>query len=95
MAQLIKSLKNRYWLVSYDENYNIKILYNNFYQKVYKLNYHASRVRKGSEIVIFSENQKIPSIKNPIDSNEIKYFESYNSKNQWLSQEELNHPPSA
>jgi Site-specific DNA methylase len=74
VSSMIRSLKNKFWLVSYDNNEHIKELYSSFRQQVYDLNYHAHTANKGSEILIFSDNLLVPSLTNPTDKNQIKFF---------------------
>jgi len=71
---LLKSLKNQYWIISYDNVSPIRYLYNNFRQKVYSLNYFAGGASKGSEVIIFNHNILIPDISNPTNSTEIKKY---------------------
>lgn len=74
IASLINSLKDNYWLVSYDNDENINKLYSQYRQQVYDLNYHAGRASVGSEILVFSDNLIVPKLSNPIDKEEIKYY---------------------
>ena len=74
ISQLISKLKDRYWLVSYDNDVNIRNLYQPFLQRTYELNYHAANASTGTEIMIYSHNLIVPEIHNPTNKNEIKYF---------------------
>lgn len=51
-----------YWIVSYDNHEEIKNIYNKFRIKEYDLQYTAHKKRTGGEIMIFSDNIKIPNI---------------------------------
>lgn len=42
------------WVVSYDNNQNIKDIYQQYRQAEYSLNYSAAKKTKGSEIIIYS-----------------------------------------
>lgn len=44
------------WLVSYDNNSNIKAIYQQYRQNEYSLNYSANKKVKATEIVIYSHN---------------------------------------
>jgi DNA adenine methylase len=74
IAQTISRLKNRYWLVSYDNDKNISNLYLDFLQRTYELNYHANNATKGTEIMIYSDNLIVPEMYSPVDKNELKAF---------------------
>lgn len=84
IAEIISKLKNRYWLVSYDNDKNISDLYNNFLQRTYELNYHASSPSKGTEIMIYSDNLIVPEMNNPIDKKEIKDFNLKGLNASWI-----------
>ncbi|VEH67309.1 Site-specific DNA methylase [Rodentibacter pneumotropicus] len=43
------------WIVSYDNNPNIKEIYKNYRQSEYTLNYSANRKMKATEIIIYSD----------------------------------------
>lgn len=49
-----------HWLVSYDNNDNIKQIYGNYRQKEHILNYSAQLKTKAKEIIIYSNSLKIP-----------------------------------
>lgn len=84
ISQLIARLKNRYWLVSYDNDVNIRNLYQPFLQRTYELNYHASKASKGSEIIIYSHNLIVPEIRNPTSKIEIKKIDSQGLNENWI-----------
>ncbi len=84
ISQLITKLKNRYWLVSYDNDVNIRNLYKPFLQRTYELNYHAANAKKGTEIMIFSNKLIVPEIHNPTNKKEIKEFDLLGLKANWI-----------
>lgn len=84
ISQLISTLKDRYWLVSYDNDVNIRNLYQSFLQRTYELNYHAANASKGTEIMIYSHNLIIPEIHNPMNKNEIKKIDSMGLNGNWI-----------
>ncbi|OCG39755.1 DNA adenine methylase [Gilliamella sp. Bif1-4] len=49
-----------HWLVSYDNNENIKEIYKQYRQREYSLNYSAQLKMKAKEIIIYSDSLKIP-----------------------------------
>lgn len=71
IANIVKKLINRYWLVSYDNEMAIKDLYSDFRQKIYSLNYSVGKASKGSEVIIYNDKLFIPEIDNPTDKKEI------------------------
>lgn len=74
IADIVKKLTNRYWLVSYDNEIAIKDLYSDFRQKIYSLNYSVGKASKGSEVIIYNDNLFIPEIDDPTDKKEILNF---------------------
>lgn len=50
------------WLVSYDNVDEIKDIYSNYRKKIYSLQYSAQSKIMGSEVMIYSNNIKIPDI---------------------------------
>ncbi|MEX6269429.1 hypothetical protein AB6F56_08300 [Providencia huaxiensis] len=52
----ILSDSNFKWVVSYDNNDEIKKMYQKFHQKEYTLNYSANAKLKGKEVIIYSNN---------------------------------------
>jgi DNA adenine methylase len=60
ISKLIQSIKNNYWVVSYDYNKYISNLYKERKKFVYNLQYNASKVYLGQELFIFSNTLKIP-----------------------------------
>lgn len=86
ISQLISELKNRHWLVSYDNDVNIRVLYQSFLQRTYELNYHANNASKGTEIMIYSDNLIVPEIHDPTNKSEIKELYSLGLKATWIEQ---------
>ncbi|MAT53279.1 MAG: DNA methyltransferase [Saprospirales bacterium] len=84
ISELITSLKNRYWLVSYDNDENIRFFYRDFLQRTYELSYHAAKASKGKEIIIFSDDLIVPNIKNPLDKSEIKKISQLGLSGEWI-----------
>lgn len=84
ISKLIGELTNKYWLVSYDNNANIKEFYKPFLQQTYELNYHAGNATKGTEILIYSDNLIVPEILNPIDKAEIKEIDKLGLSGNWI-----------
>lgn len=74
IANLISSIEDKHWLISYDNDPHINELYNRYRQQVYDLNYHAGQASVGSEILVFSPDLAVPSIESPVSKNEIKPF---------------------
>lgn len=84
ISQLISQLKDRFWLVSYDNDANIRKLYSHFLQRTYELNYHAANAAKGTEIMIYSDNLVIPEIHSPVDKKEIKKIYKLGEHANWI-----------
>ena len=84
ISKLISELPNKYWLVSYDNNENIRKFYNSFLQQTYELNYHAANASKGTEILIYSDNLIVPEILNPTDKAEIKKIDKVGLSGNWI-----------
>jgi DNA adenine methylase len=61
-ALVKKSLKNKRWLVSYDDAPQIRELYAGFTHIVYQIGYSARDARHGAEIMFFAPGLRIPSI---------------------------------
>lgn len=57
---LIDSLDDAKWIVSYDNIQFIRDLYGKYSQVYYKLNYSASKSSKGEEVIIHSDNILLP-----------------------------------
>lgn len=61
-ALVKKSLKNRRWIVSYDDTPQIRDLYTPLTHIAYQIGYSAREVRRGSEIMFFSPGLRVPSM---------------------------------
>ena len=48
------------WVVSYDNNQNIRDIYQQYRQEEYILNYSASQKMKATEVIIYSDSIKLP-----------------------------------
>lgn len=63
IAAIVKeSLKNRRWIVSYDDTPQIRSLYAGLTHIVYQIGYSARDVRRGSEVMFFAPGLRIPSM---------------------------------
>jgi len=67
VANRISRISPQEWVVTYDRIGFIEELYSQYRQMKYTLNYSALKASKGEELMIFSDNLKIPSIP-PISS---------------------------
>jgi DNA adenine methylase len=74
IANIVSKLRDKYWLVSYDNVAQIRRLYNKFRQHQYSLNYSAAKSKKGSEVLVFSDLLTIPEIENPTNRLEVKKY---------------------
>jgi DNA adenine methylase len=61
ISQVIQRRLSRKWIVSYDSAPQILEFYSKRRSFLYELQYNASRVYKGKEIFVFSDNLKLPS----------------------------------
>lgn len=66
VSEEIQKIQNARWIVSYDNVYKIKRLYTNIRKKAYSLTHTAYKVRKGKEVLFFSNNLCIPKVKSPV-----------------------------
>jgi DNA adenine methylase len=64
VSEKIREIKNIHWIVSYDDNVNIEILYSNLPTKKYSFNHSAFSARAGKEILFFSGGLVQPDIEN-------------------------------
>lgn len=85
IAQIISTMKKNYWMVSYDNDDNIRKLYQGFLQRTYELNYHAGNASKGTEIMIYSDNLIVPEINNPTDKRKLKYYNINGLSANWIN----------
>lgn len=60
IATFMGELQNRNWIVSYDGVAQIMRLYSQFRQVQYTINYSAGKTDEGSEIMVYSNDIKIP-----------------------------------
>jgi DNA adenine methylase len=77
VSQMVASLKDKYWIVSYDNDINIQEFYSNYRQQVYDLHYHANAATAGTEILVFSDKMLVPAITNPLDKKQIRHFSQH------------------
>ncbi len=67
VANRISQISLQKWVVTYDRISFIEKLYSQYRYMKYTLNYSASKASKGEELMIFSDNLKIPNVP-PISS---------------------------
>ncbi|UAY55937.1 DNA adenine methylase [Arachidicoccus terrestris] len=89
IASIIRQMTNKNWIVSYDNNPNIKEIYRDFAQRTYELNYHANAAAKGSEIIIYSNDLIVPILDNPTDKKELKNFATSGLSENWILASQL------
>ena len=77
IASLISDINKQHWIVSYDNEEEIKMMYDKFRQKVYTLSYSAGEASKGYEVIIYSDKIIIPDVENPTNKLEIKKLLRY------------------
>lgn len=56
LSNSIKRLKDDYWIVTYDNEDNIKEMYSEYRQDIYDLSYTVQTKYTGQEIIIYSDN---------------------------------------
>lgn len=66
IAKHIAQLRNRNWIVSYDNAPEVRPLYSKFRNIVYGLSYSVQNRHKGAEIMFFSKGLKIPEVVQPM-----------------------------
>ena len=59
-------MKNKHWIVSYDNVAAIKELYSGYRSIVYNVGYSARETRTGKEVMFFSPKLSIPDLVGPI-----------------------------
>ncbi|MNP30988.1 hypothetical protein D3C76_1240900 [compost metagenome] len=64
LSNQILSLKQYYWITTYDYSNEINAIYNTKNKKVYSLRYSANRIRRAKELLIYSDKTTIPDSKN-------------------------------
>lgn len=65
VANLVKTIINKKWIVSYDNAPEICEFYKGYPQITYGLNYSAQNRYEGSEVMFFCPEIKIPDVANP------------------------------
>lgn len=67
LAQFIGAkMRNRHWIVSYDNVAQIKELYSPFRKVVYRVGYTARENRLGKEVMFFSPKLHVPALVGPV-----------------------------
>lgn len=66
IAKRVAKIKNKNWLVSYDNAPEIKGMYSAFRSIMYGLSYSAQERYKGAEVMFFSDNIQIPDAVQPM-----------------------------
>ena len=69
VADKISKISNQKWVVTYDCISFIQEIYSKYRQMKYTLNYSALEASKGKEIMIFSDNLKIPNVLPTVNNN--------------------------
>jgi len=57
---------NQRWIVSYDDTPEIREMYQRCRNLPYKLSYSVTDHHEGAEIMFFSDNLRVPAVKNPV-----------------------------
>jgi DNA adenine methylase len=83
ISKVIRSLSNKYWLISYDNDEVINRLYKRFRRQQYGLKYHAGSTSEGQEILIFSNKLIVPNLLNPLDKKEIREYSQLGLSADW------------
>lgn len=65
VAAQIKKMENFNWIVSYDDNIEIRKLYKEFKKFSYTLNYSTAQAKKGTEILILNNHLIVPKKNKP------------------------------
>lgn len=66
-----------HWIISYDNTPEISQLYQNNRQATYSINYTAANRYHGSEIMIYSNNLKVPEVDNPFRVTKKDFLKKY------------------
>jgi DNA adenine methylase len=66
LAGVVKKKLRRNWMISYDNHLEIRRAYLGCRKMVYSLPYSAARRYEGSEVIFFSPNLAIPSVRTPL-----------------------------
>jgi DNA adenine methylase len=83
IAKAVGKIKKQNWVVSYDNDSNIKCLYDKYLQQTYDLNYSAGKASVGSEVIMFSNKLIVPKVKNPAEKKELMYFDTHGLFAEW------------
>lgn len=83
IAKAVGKIKKQNWVVSYDNDSNIKCLYDKYLQQTYDLNYSAGKTSVGSEVIMFSDKLIVPKVDNPAEKKELKYFDTHGLFAEW------------
>ena len=83
IAKAVSKINKQHWVVSYDNESNIRCLYEDYLQHTYDLNYHAGKASVGSEVIMFSNGLIVPKIENPAQKEELKYFDTHGLFAEW------------
>lgn len=62
VARTIKSIKNAYWIVTYDNTLPIRKLYKSYRSKRYALQHTANISKTGKEVMFISDNLLVPKM---------------------------------
>lgn len=65
IAHSVNNYMNTHWIISYDNVKPIHELYSNHRKNVYPLSYTAANRYYGSEVIIYSDDIKVPTVNNP------------------------------
>ena len=58
LANKIKAIKYHSWILTYDNQKEIKDMYKGFKKEMYKLNYSVEKKYKGDEVIFYSNTLK-------------------------------------
>lgn len=61
-----RKMRNKFWMVSYDNVTPIKKLYADFRSVIYNVGYTARELKTGKEVMFFSPNLTIPDLVGPV-----------------------------
>lgn len=61
LKEKIELLNNYYWIMTYDNQYEILSLYEDYNKYLYSINYYANSVRKAKEILVHSDRMRVES----------------------------------
>jgi DNA adenine methylase len=67
VSDRIKKIKNARWVVSYDDNENIKSMYREYRLKEFSLTHSARTSKEGKEVLFFSNNLIVPEVGSPVN----------------------------